>query len=63
MDGEVLLAQGDDLLPKPFLLAGWPALAWGGGEEIAVGLAAELMDEDAETPGRVAEASGRLGRW
>ncbi len=63
VDGEVLLAQGDDLLPQPFLLAGWSALAWGGDEEIAVGLTAELVDEDAEAPGRVAEASGHLGGW
>ncbi len=50
VDGEVLLAQGDDLLPQPFPFGGRPALAWGGGEEIAVGLAAELVDEDAEAP-------------
>ena len=62
MDGEVLLAEGDDLLPQPFLLARRPALA-GGGEEVAVGLAAELVDEDAEASRRVAEASGGLGRW
>ena len=62
VDGEVLLAEGDDLLPQPLLLAGRPALACGGGKEVAVGLVAELVDEDAEAPRRVAEAGGRLGR-
>ena len=33
-----------------------------GREEIAFGVVAELVDEDAEAPGGVAEASGRLGR-
>src|SRR5262249_56897030 len=63
VDGEVLLAEGDDLLPQPFLLAGRPALVWSGDEEVTVGPMSELMDEDAEAPRRVAEASGRLGRW
>ena len=62
MDREVLLAEGDDPLPQAFLLARWPALA-GGGEEGAVGLASELVDEDAEAARRVAEASGGLGGW
>ena len=63
MDREVLLAQGDYLLPQPFLLAGWPPLACRWCEEIAVGLVAELVDEDAEAPRRVAKASGDLSRW
>src|SRR5262249_15908485 len=62
-DGEVLLAEGDDLLPQPSLLARGPALVWSGNEEVAVGAVAELVDEDAEAPRRVAEANGRLGRW
>src|SRR5262249_60407007 len=35
VDGEVLLAEGDDLLPPPFLLAGRPALVGSGDEEVA----------------------------
>ena len=31
-------------------------------EEVAFGLIAKLMDEDAKAPGRVAEASGHFGR-
>ena len=61
VDGEVLLPQGDDLFPQPFLLAGRSALACGRDEEVAFGLIAELMDEDAKAPRCVAEASGRLG--
>ena len=63
VDREVLLAEGDDLLPQPSLLAGRPALVWSGDKEVAVGLVAELVDEDAEAPRRVAETSGRLGGW
>src|SRR5262249_52518965 len=62
VDGKILLAEGDDLLPQPFLLAGRPALVCRGDEEVAIGPAAELVYEDAEAPRRVAEASGRLGR-
>jgi hypothetical protein len=61
VDGEVLLAEGDDLLPQPVLLARRPALVWSEDKEVAVGLVAELVDEDAEAPRRVAEASGGLG--
>ena len=61
VDGEVLLPQGDDLFPQPLLLAGRSALACGRDEEVAFGLIAELMDEDAKAPRGVAEASGRLG--
>ena len=57
VDGEVLLAQGDDLIAEPSLLAGRPAFACGRDEEVAVGLIAELMDEDAKAPRRVAEAA------
>src|SRR5262249_55401541 len=62
VDGEVLLAEGEDLLPQPSLLARRPALVWSGDEEVAVGPVAEPVDEDAEAPRRVAEASGGLGR-
>ena len=63
VDGEVLLAQGDDLLSQPLLLAWRSAPMCGGDEEVAVGLIAELVDEDAEAPRRIAEAGGRLGGW
>src|SRR5262249_54751982 len=62
VDGEVLLPQGDDLLPQAFLLARGSARPRGGGEEVPLGLSAELVDEDAEAAGGVTEASGRLGR-
>jgi len=62
VDGAVLLAEGDDPLPQPLLFAGGPSFADGRGEEVAVGLLAELMDEDSEASGRVSEAGGRLGR-
>jgi hypothetical protein len=60
MDGEVLLAQRDDLIPQSLLLAGWSALACGREEEVALGLIAELMNEDPETPRRVSEPRGRF---
>jgi hypothetical protein len=60
--GEVLLPESDDLLPKPFLLAQRPALVRSGSEEVALGLVAELVDENAKAPRRVPETSGRLGR-
>jgi hypothetical protein len=62
VDGEVLLPQRDDLFPQSFPLPGWSALPRGGDEEVAAGLVAELMDEDAEAPRRVPEPSGRFGR-
>jgi hypothetical protein len=62
VDGEVLFAEGDDLLPQPFLLPPGPAVARGRAEEVAVGAGAELIDEDAETSWRVAEAGRCLGR-
>ena len=46
-----------------FCLPGGRPCARGGDEEVALGLVAELMDEDPEAPRRVAEPSGRLGRW
>ena len=45
------------------LLAGRSALACGRDEEVALGLIAELMDEDAEAPRRVPEAGGGFGGW
>ena len=52
VDGEVLLAQGDDLLAQPIAPWGRPAALWRGRkEEVPVGVLAELMDEDAEAPG------------
>ena len=62
MDGEVLFPEGDDLFPQSLLLARRSALACGRDEEVAFGLIAELMDEDPEAPGCVAEPSGGLGR-
>ena len=62
VDGQVLFPKRDDALPQPFLLAGGPALACGGEEEFPLRARAELVDEDAETPRRVAEARRRLGR-
>jgi hypothetical protein len=60
-DREVLLAEDDDPFPQPLLFAREPSFAYGRGEEVAVGLVAELMDEDSEASGRVSEAGGRLG--
>ena len=52
VDGEILLPQRDDLFPQPFLLAAavWPWRAVGT-KKSRFGLIAELMDEDAKTPG------------
>ena len=61
VDGEVLLPQRDDMLAQPLLLARRPALARGGSEEVAAGLMAELMDENAKASWCVAEAGGCLG--
>ena len=62
VDRQILLAQGDDLLPEP--------LGFGGGfgalgrreEELAVGVLAELMDQDAEASGGVTTTAGGFGR-
>ena len=62
VDGEVLLAQGDHLIPQSRLLAGRSALASAREEEVALGLIAELMDEDPEAPRRVPEAGGGFRR-
>jgi len=62
VDGEVLLAQSDNLLAEAF------AFGRNGGslgrreEESPLRILTELMDQDAETARGVAEASGGLGR-
>ena len=62
VDGEVLLAQGDHAVAAggPSWAAVWGPLA-GGEEEGPLGVLAELVDQDAEAAGRVAEARGGLG--
>ena len=63
VDGEVLLAQRDNLLPQLLLLAGRSVCARGLREEVTLGLLAELMNQNAEATRRVAEPSGHLCRW
>jgi len=57
---EVLLAEGDDLLPRPIprgTLRGPP----GGEEELEAGMVVQLVAEDPEASGGVAKPLGRLG--
>src|SRR4051794_41669712 len=61
MDREVLLAQGDDEFAEPFLLARRSTDVRGGEEEVARGLMAELMDEDAKASRCIAEPAGGFG--
>jgi hypothetical protein len=61
VDGEILFPQGDDPIPKSFLLARWPTLACGREEEVRLGVMAKLMDQDPKTSGCVAEPGGCLG--
>ena len=57
VDGEVLLAQGDDVFPEGFGLGCGVRSLGRGQEEVAAGILAELMDEDAEAARGVAEAA------
>ena len=47
--------------PQPILLAGRSAVSCGRDEEVALGLIAKFMDEDAKAAGRVTESSGDFG--
>ena len=60
VDREVLLAQRDDLIAEGigFGSGSWPFSR--GTEEVATGILAELMDQDAEAPRGIAEAAGCL---
>jgi hypothetical protein len=62
VDGEVLLSEGNDLFPKPLLLARGSAFASGGSEEVAFDLMAKLMNEDAKAAQSITELPGRFGR-
>ena len=59
---EVLLPQRDDLLTQPLLFAGGPSLVRRREEEVATGMLAELMDENAKATWSVAEAGSCLSR-
>src|SRR5262249_35494163 len=58
VDGEVLLAQGDDALTQGLLFGGDVGPLVGGEEEAAAGGLAELVDQDTEAAVGVAEAFG-----
>ena len=60
IDGQVLLAQGDDFLAAWIGRLGAGFLAAGFEEEGTLRVTAELMHQAAETAGRVAEAHGGL---
>ena len=60
VDGEVLLAQGDDAIFEGLLLGRGMRSFGSGEEEEALGVLAELAGEDAETAGGVAPALGNL---
>jgi len=62
VDGEVLLAQGDDLFAEALFLGGGLRSFGRGEEELAFGVLAELVDQDAEAARGVAAAAGGLGR-
>ncbi len=56
-----LLPQGDDLFPQPVLLARGSTDSCGLDEEVAFGLIAKLMHQDAKAAGRVTESTGHFG--
>ena len=61
IDGEVLFPQGDDEVTEGIGLGCGLGSLGRGQEEGAARVLAELMDQDAETAGGVAEAAGDLG--
>jgi hypothetical protein len=61
LDGEVLFAEGDDMLPEVFVGAVGLLLACGRQEERACGVVAELVDEASEAAWGVAQACGGRG--
>jgi hypothetical protein len=60
INGEVLLAQGDDRFPHPVLARTRAGRSARGEEEFQLGVLPQLVTEDAETTGGVAEPLGRL---
>jgi len=58
IDGEVLLAEGDDTGPEGIVGRGLLGAFGGREEEVAEGVLAEGMAEDAEAAGGIAEAAG-----
>jgi hypothetical protein len=62
IDGEILLAQGDNLLPEALLLGGGVGTFGRREEEGPLRVVAELVGQDAEAAGRIAAATGGLGR-
>ena len=61
VDGEVLLPQRDHLFPQSALLARGSTDSCGQDEEVAFGLIAKLMHQDAKAAGRVTESIGHFG--
>lgn len=62
VDGEVLLAQGNDFVPKSIRFGSTLRSFGGRGEEVLMGVLSKLMTKDPEASLRVPEASSRLGR-
>jgi hypothetical protein len=62
MYGQVLFPQRDDLVPQSFLLARESSFCDRRGEESALGLVAELVDQDSKAPRGISETNGRLSR-
>jgi hypothetical protein len=63
VDGEVLLPQRDDLFLQSILVAKGATDSYGPDEEVAFGLIAKLMHQDAKATRRVTEPSGHFGGW
>jgi len=61
IDGEVLLAEGDDAVAEGQFLGGGVRPLGGREEEGTLGVFAEVVRQDAKTGGGVAEAFGDLG--
>ena len=61
VDRVVALAQGDDLRPAAALVGLRLGALAGGGEEVGQAAVSELVAEDMEGAGRVAEAAGGFG--
>ena len=62
VDGEVLLAQGNDFVPKPLCFGSTLRSFGRRGKELSMGVLSKLMTKDPEASLCVPKASSRLGR-
>ena len=62
IDREVLLAQGNDFVPKPICFGSTLGSFGGRGKEVSMGVLAKLMTKDPEASLCIPKASSHLGR-